>query len=94
MYLDLWFQQLAVDQVKYINPAHKLACRVHDCHTLDFNAVVTFSQGRVLSLARCVCGLLNVHGRLVVTFCYGLPMVSCHWTTGGLVLMGVYEGEG
>lgn len=88
-HLVFWLQQVLVNYKIYIHPVCKFAFRVHEGHKLVWNAVVTFSRGRLLLLKMCVCGLLTVHGGHAVTFRHGRRMGSCRWIAGGSVLVGV-----
>lgn len=47
--------------------------------------LATFSHGRLLLLAICVCGILNMHEELVVMPRHGHRMVTPHLIAGGSV---------
>lgn len=76
-----------------IHPFRKLTFRVHGSLNLVCSAVATFLHVRLLSLAKCECGFLVVHGRLAMMFRHGRRMVWRHWIAGGFVLVGVDQGQ-
>lgn len=78
LHLDLCLQQVVGKQEIYICPVCKKVFRVHDGYNLVCSAVVNFLYGRLLLLAKCLCGLLSVHKGPAVLFCYVRWMVLCH----------------
>lgn len=85
--LDLWLQQVEVEQRRFVHSGCKSAFRVHGRHNPVINAVPTFSRGRLLLFSKCVCGHLSVYGGVAVIFFCGRRMGLRHWISGELVMM-------
>lgn len=89
VHVELSLRQVVAGQGTDIHQVCQSESRVYGGHNNVCYAVVTFSHGPPRLHRKSECGLLDKHGRLVMTFRHGRRMVLCHWIAEGSDLVGI-----
>lgn len=71
MHVGLWLQKVVVERGICLDSVCNLEFCIQGGHNRVYIAVVIFSHGRLVLLAKCGSGLLSVHKGLVGMFCRG-----------------------